>query len=179
MRGGTLRNGVFVEERSTGMGRFLAVTAAATALMACSVPSASGDDVLTREEYVPLLETICKPQAEATQDAMDGVRDDVHDGRIPVAAHKFGRAAKIFNGTVQKISKVPRPANDTARLQEWFVYLNRQADYLERIAAQLRADRTIKAQRLTARFIHNGNLANNVTLAFGFDYCSFKFSRYG
>jgi hypothetical protein len=39
--------------------------------------------------------------------------------------------------------------------------------------------RTIKAQRLTARFIHNGNLANNDTLAFGFDYCSFKFSRYG
>ncbi len=37
----------------------------------------------------------------------------------------------------------------------------------------------IKAQRLTARFIENGNLANNVTLAFGFNYCSFKFIRYG
>ena len=40
-------------------------------------------------------------------------------------------------------------------------------------------ENAIKAQRLTARFIHNGNLANNVVLAFGFDWCSFKFSRYG
>ena len=39
--------------------------------------------------------------------------------------------------------------------------------------------RAIPAQRLTARFIHNGNLANNTVIAFGFNYCSFKFSRYG
>ena len=50
---------------------------------------------------------------------------------------------------------------------------------MKEISAQLRMDHEIKAQRLTARFIHNGNLANNVTLAFGFDYCSFKFSRFG
>ena len=62
---------------------------------------------------------------------------------------------------------------------KWFVYLNRQEAYLQEISAQLRAGHKIKAQRLTGRFIHNGNLANNVTLAFGFDWCSFKFSRYG
>ena len=62
---------------------------------------------------------------------------------------------------------------------KWFGYLKRQEAYLRQITAQLRAEQTIKAQRLTARFIHNGNLANNVVLAFGFDYCSFKFSRYG
>ena len=154
------------------------VNGVGAALLLCAL-SAAASEILTREEYVPRLETICKPQAEATRAAMDGVRDDVHDGRIPRAAHKFRRAAKIFGGTVRRISRVPRPAGDTERLKEWFVYLNRQEDYLERIAAQLRADRPIKAQRLTARFIHNGNLANNVTLAFGFDYCSFKFSRYG
>ena len=31
----------------------------------------------------------------------------------------------------------------------------------------------------TQMFFHNGNLANNVVLSFGFEYCSFKFSRYG
>ncbi len=56
---------------------------------------------------------------------------------------------------------------------------SRQESYLKQITAQLQAGHAIKAQRLTARFIHNGNLANNVVLAFGFDYCSFKFSRYG
>jgi hypothetical protein len=152
----------------------------AGALLAARVGPAAGEETLTRDEYVPRLEKICKPRAEATRQAMQGVRDDVrHKDRIPIAARKFSRAAAIFGGTVKLISKVPRPPNDVARLKEWFVYLNRQEDYLEKISAQLHAGRTIKAQRLTARFIHNGNLANNVTLAFGFNWCSFKFSRYG
>jgi hypothetical protein len=74
---------------------------------------------------------------------------------------------------------VPRPPADEAKLARWFDYLNGQEGYLKRITAELRAGKAIKAQRLTARFIHSGNLANNVVLAFGFDYCSFKFSRYG
>jgi hypothetical protein len=134
---------------------------------------------LSRDEYVPRLEKICKPRAEATRRAMDGVRDDVHADRIGIAAHKFGRAAKIFGGTVRIISRVPRPAADVAVLKKWFRYLKRQSRYLREIEGQLRRRRTIKAQRLTARFIHNGNLANNTTLAFGFDFCSFRFSRYG
>jgi hypothetical protein len=134
----------------------------------------------SRPEYVAELEKICKPGAKATQSAMDGVRDDVHHpSRIPAAARKFERAATIFGGTIDRISKVPRPAGDGARLKKWFRYLKRQEQYLEEIAGQLRADHTIKAQRLTARFIHHGNLANNVTLAFGFNYCSFRFSRFG
>ena len=142
--------------------------------------SAAGAEAMSRDQYVPQLEAICKPGAEATRRAMEGVRDDVRDpGRISIAARKFGKAARIFGGTITTIAKVPRPAADLGRLKEWFVYLNRQEDYLVQIAAQLRHDHTIKAQRLTARFIHNGNLANNVTLAFGFYYCSFKFSRYG
>ena len=78
-----------------------------------------------------------------------------------------------------QIAAVPRPPADAAQLGKWFTYLKAQEAYLKRITAQLRAGRGIQAQRLTARFIHNGNLANNVVLAFGFDYCSFKFSRYG
>jgi hypothetical protein len=27
-------------------------------------------------------------------------------------------------------------------------------------------------------FVHNGNLANDVVIAFGFNYCRFKFSRF-
>jgi hypothetical protein len=142
-------------------------------------PLAAAAQAPTRDEYVNQLEAICKPGAKQTQQAMDGVRDDVHASRIGVAAHKFSRAAKIFGRTVQRISAVPRPAGDGPRLKQWFSYLNRQEAYLKQIAAQLRGGRTIKAQRLTARFIHNGNLANNVVLPFGFDYCSFRFSRFG
>ena len=125
------------------------------------------------------LEKVCRPGAEETQRAMKGVRDDVRENRIPLATRKFEQAAKIFGRTIKTISREPRPSADLERLKKWFVYLNRQEAYLQEISAQLRAGHKIKAQRLTGRFIHNGNLANNVTLAFGFDYCSFKFSRFG
>lgn len=149
----------------------LAVAAMATVASAAEAP--------TRDEYVSRLEQICKPDAEATQRAMKGARADVRKERFPVAAGKFAKATTIFGGTVKRISAVPRPSADTAKLSKWFGYLNRQEDYLRQITAALRKSEGIKAQRLTARFIHNGNLANNVVLAFGFNYCSFKFSRYG
>jgi hypothetical protein len=141
--------------------------------------TASAAEAPTRDEYVARLEAICKPDAEATQRAMKGARGDIRAERLALAAHKFAQATSIFGSTLKKIAPVPRPPDDTAKLRKWFGYLNAQESYLARITAQLRADRAIKAQRLTARFIHNGNLANNTVLAFGFDSCSFKFSRYG
>ena len=142
---------------------------------------ATAEEILTRDEYVDRLEGMCKPRAEATRRAMKGVRTDVrYPKRLPIAADKFGKGADDLRpARSKKIGRVPRPAADAAKLKEWFVYLNRQEDYLQEITEQLRMGHTIKAQRLTSRFIHNGNLANNVTLAFGFDWCSFKFSRYG
>jgi len=145
-------------------------------LFAASAPAAEAP---TRDEYVERLEAICKPDAEATQQAMKGARADVRAERLATAARKFAKATSIFGGTVKHISAVPRPSADTAKLGKWFTYLKRQESYLGQITAQLRQEHAIKAQRLTARFIHNGNLANNVVLAFGFEYCSFKFSRYG
>jgi hypothetical protein len=133
----------------------------------------------TRTEYVSTLEAICKPDAEATQRAMAGARSDLQQERLKVATAKFAKATSIFGGTVKQIAAVPQPASDAPKLAKWFTYLNQQEVYLRQITADLRAGRSIKAQRLTARFIHSGNLANNVVIAFGFNYCSFKFSRYG
>lgn len=155
------------------------IAAAAALVAALLTASALAADAPTREEYVVRLERDCKPGAEATQRAMKGARADIRAERLALAAGKFGEATKIFGGTVRQIAAVPRPPADTAKLSKWFGYLKRQDSYLRQITAQLRADRAIPAQRLTARFIHNGNLANNVVLAFGFDHCSFKFSRYG
>jgi hypothetical protein len=132
----------------------------------------------TRTEYVTRLEGICKPGAEATERAVKGVKGDIKAERLTVAAGKFAAAARIFAGTVREISPVPRPPADAAKLAKWFGYLGEEEHYLTKIAAALRAERTIQSQRYTARFVHNGNLANNAVLAFGFDYCSFKPSRF-
>jgi hypothetical protein len=157
--------------------RWIGVAALAAALLLAA--TASGAEAPTRDEYVSRLEKECKPDAEATQKAMRGARGDVQAERLTAAAAKFAKATSIFSGTVKSIATVPRPATDAAKLSRWFGYLKAQESYLEQITTQLRAGKGIRAQRLTARFIHNGNLANNVVLAFGFDYCSFKFSRYG
>ena len=149
----------------------LALLAGATSSLAAEAP--------TRDEYVSRLEGICKPDVEATQRTMKGARADVRAERLAAAGGKFAKAAAIFSSTVKEMSGVSRPTADGARLTKWFGYLGAQKSYLKQITAQLQADHAIKAQRLTARFIHNGNLANNTVLAFGFDFCSFKFSRYG
>jgi hypothetical protein len=141
--------------------------------------TASAAEAPTRDEYVERLERICRPDALATQRAMVGARGDVKAERFAVAAKKFGKAASIFGSTLKRISPGPRPTADVDRLRQWFTYLKRQQSYLQQLTEQLRLGHSIKFQRLLSRFIHNGNLANNVVLAFGFDWCSFKFSRYG
>jgi hypothetical protein len=156
--------------------RWIAAALGAALLLA---GTASAAEAPTREEYVAKLEGICKPDAEATQRAMKGARNDIGAERLAVAADKFAKVASIFGSTVKAISAAPRPPADAAKLEKWLGYLKAQQSYLRQITTQLRAGHTTQAQRLTARFIHNGNLANNVVLAFGFNYCSFKFSRYG
>lgn len=159
------------------MSRWIGITLSLAALSAAV--NVAEAEAPTRDEYVSQLEAICKPDALRTQQAMKGAKADIRAERLAVAAKKFAKATAIYSSTVKRMSAVSRPPEDAEKLSRWFTYLKRQVSYLQQITAQLRQEHAIKAQRLTARFIHNGNLANNVVLAFGFDYCSFKFSRYG
>ena len=154
----------------------LFLTVLGGALSLCSLAAAEATP--TQPEYVARLEAICKPHALATQRTMKGIKPLVRAEHFGPAAAKFSRAARLFDATVREISTVPRPPTDAARLAKWFVYLGRQQSLLKTITAQLRAGHAISVQRLTARFIKNGNLANNEVIALGFNYCRFKLSRY-
>ncbi|HSK49125.1 MAG TPA: hypothetical protein VK889_01385 [Solirubrobacterales bacterium] len=154
----------------------LAAALAAALLLAPAAPAAQAP---TRDEYVERLEEICKPDNEATQRVMKGARADIRAERLAVAAAKFARATRIFGGSVRGMEAVPEPPADRPKLGRWFGHLHDQEGYLRGVTAQLRADRPVKAQRQIARFIHAGNLANSVILPFGFEACTFKFSRYG
>jgi hypothetical protein len=155
----------------------LGLTTVVAALLLGGV--ASADAGPSRTEYAAQLEAICKPRALATEGVTEGSREDINAGRLASAAKKFGRATRIYAATLRIIAPVPRPRADVRRLSKWFSYLKRQESYLREITTELRARNSIRAQRLTALFIHNGNLANNAVLDFDFDYCSFKFSRFG
>jgi len=157
--------------------RWIGIAAVLATMLVAALPAAA--EAPTREDYVDQLEAICKPDALATERVMKGAKADIRAERLAVAAKNFAKATAIYSSTVKEMGDVPRPEGDEAKLSKWFTYLDRQVAYLRQITAKLRQDDPIRAQRLTARFIHNGNLANNVVLAFGFNYCSFKFSRYG
>jgi hypothetical protein len=150
----------------------------AIAALAAGIALAEEPAFPDRPEYVEHLEAICKPRGEETERAVKGVRGDISAERFKPAAKKFDAAARIFGATLGEIGAVPRPPADRPKLAKWFGYLDRQEEYLNQIAAALHKEQAIRSQRLTARFVHNGNLANNTVLAFGFDYCSFRFSRF-
>jgi hypothetical protein len=153
------------------------VAAASLAVVALGA-SAAAETAPDRAEYVSRLESVCKPGVESTQKVVKGVRSDIQAERLRVAAGKLTRAVRIFDGTVGKISTVPRPSQDTTQLTKWFGYLRLQESYLGRAAAALRAQQVVRYQHNAVRFVHNGNLANDVVITFGFNYCEFKFSRF-
>jgi hypothetical protein len=155
----------------------LALCLAALAL-AAPLDAAAAAEAPTRPQYVAQLEGICKPRSDATQRAVRGFRADVRQERLAAAAAKFSRAKRIFAATVRAISPVPRPPADQRTLARWFVRLRREILYLGRIAAALRASNVARFQRVSARFIREGNRANNVVVSFGFTYCSFKPARF-
>jgi hypothetical protein len=157
------------------MRRLMAVASLAAIVLSASARAEALPD---RAEYVSGLESVCKPGVEATQRAVRGVRSDIRAERLAVAADKLSSAARIFDGTVSKISTVPRPPLDATQLAKWFRYLKLQESYLSRAAAALRAQRIVRYQHNAVRFVHTGNLANDVVIAFGFNYCEFKFSRF-
>jgi hypothetical protein len=159
--------------------RTIGIMLSLTVALLLAAASAPAAEAPTREEYVTGLEKICKPDAEATQRAMKGARADIRAERFDVAAKKFAKATAIFGANVKEIAAQSRPSADAERLRKWFTYLKRQEAYLGQITAQLRQDHPTKALRLIQRFIITGNQANNVVLAFGFQWCSFEFSRYG
>jgi hypothetical protein len=140
--------------------------------------SAQADSATERKAYVDRLEAICKPGVEKTQRAVKGVKSDVQAERLAVAAAKLAKAAHIFNGTVGRISAVPRPAKDAAQFAKWFSYLRLQESYLARAGAALRAERIPSYQHSIVRFAQNGNKANDVVIAYGFNYCLFNFRRF-
>ena len=159
---------------------WLAPLVASRAARRCSPPSRPPPKRRPASEYVNQLEAICKPDAEATQRAMKGARADIQR-----------RTARGRRRQVRQGDDDLRLDREADRRRAAPAGRRRQARQVVRLPEGARSPTCgrsprscgpghgIKAQRLTARFIHNGNLANNVVLAFGFNYCSFKFSRYG
>ena len=161
------------------VGARIAIALAAIALLGGAGGAAAEEaPAPSRAEYVARLEALCKPRALATERAVRGMRADLRAERLAIAAAKFSRAENLFAATVREISPLPRPMADRPTLNRWFGFLAQEQANLRRIVTVLRADQPVAFQHASARFVKSGENADNVVLAFGFDYCYFKLSRF-
>jgi len=150
------------------------VTFAAYAILA---PVAMGADV-SRAEYVEQSEPICKVSTLASEKSLKGVRKDVREGRLKLAGGKFKRAAKALSRATLQLEKLPRPSADESRLARWLVHLNGETKLLEKVAARLKQGSTKDLGRYVVELQHKANVANNIVLTFGFEYCLLQPARY-
>ncbi len=72
-----------------------------------------------------------------------------------------------------------RPPADRPQLAKWFRYLRLQESYLRGAASALQAQQIVRYQHDSVRFVHTGNLANDVVIFYGFNYCRFNLRRFG
>lgn len=136
------------------------------------------DPEQTREGYVAKVEPICKTNTKANERIFKGVRKLVREGKLKLAAGHFSRAAAAFGKATNQIAAVPQPVADGARLTKWIGLLRKEKSLLGQVGQALRAGKKAKAQRLSVKLSHNGNLANNTVLEFEFEYCLIDSSRF-
>jgi hypothetical protein len=132
----------------------------------------------TRETYVAQVEPICKSNTKANERILAGAEKKVKEGKLKVAAGQFTQAAAAFAKAVKQIKIVPQPVADKAKLAKWLGYLEGETKLLSEIGKALKADKKSKAQTLSVKLTHNGNLANNAVLGFEFNYCLIDSSRF-
>jgi hypothetical protein len=147
------------------------------ALLACGGLAAAAAEQ-TREGYVAEVEPICKSNTVANERILKGVRTEIRRGKLKLAGGRFKAASAAFGRAVKQIAAVPQPESDRTRLGRWLGYLDDETKYLGEIGKALKAEKKIKAQRLSVLLNHNGNLANLQVLGFEFVYCEIKPSRF-
>ncbi len=132
----------------------------------------------TRESYVTAVEPICKTNTKANERILRGAEKKVKEGKLKVAAGQFTQASAAFGKTIKQLAAVPQPVADKAKLGKWLGYLEDEKKLLGEIGKALKAGKKSKAQTLSVKLTHNGNLANNAVLGFDFDYCLIDSSKF-
>jgi len=149
----------------------------ATSLLAAAALGVTSADQ-TRESYVAAVEPICKTNTKANERILAGVEQKVKQGKLAVAAGQFSKASSAFAKAVKQIKAVPQPVADQAKLAKWTGYLEGETKLLGEISKALKDGKKTKAQTLSVKLTHNGNLANNAVLGFDFKYCLIDSSRF-
>lgn len=159
------------------MHRILASIALVATVLA-GMASLAGAAEISRAQYVDRAEPICKVNVLANRHIFKGIRGDIRNHRFKLASRKFARASLALTGTVNRLEPLPRPAGDDHRLGRWLSHLRGESELLAKVAEQLLEEHTAHLGRYVLALKHNANVANNIVLKFGFEYCLLQPARY-
>ena len=132
----------------------------------------------TRAEYVTTVDPICKKNIDSNKTILKPVRKQVKNDQLKPAAKAFEKVSKNFGKTILAIEAVPRPVEDSARLEKWFKFLKIVQMNLGKVGKALREGNKVKATHEQIRAERSSNAANNVSFVFGFSYCALKPSQF-
>ncbi|HEY7951173.1 MAG TPA: hypothetical protein VID51_10135 [Solirubrobacterales bacterium] len=156
--------------------RIILLAAAATLLLV--VGAGAEETGPSRGEYVSQVEPICEANTVANKRILKNVQAKVRNGKLKEAGVQFIHASGAFGSTVDKLSAVPRPSEDDARLLRWLDQLRIVQTNLRNVGKVLKAEDKIRAAHERIRLERSANAANNVSFAFEFRYCRITPSRF-
>jgi hypothetical protein len=159
----------------------LSIVAVTAVAMLSFATAAGAEEIPSRAEYVQQVEPICEANTTANKRILKNVRTKARSNNREVqreAGTQFIHASVVFGKATEKLAAVPRPPADDARLLRWFSQLGIVKDNLRKLGVALKAGEEIKAAHEQIRVERSSNAANNVSFAFGFQYCQLTASRF-
>ncbi|HET7418321.1 MAG TPA: hypothetical protein VFJ61_11925 [Solirubrobacterales bacterium] len=138
----------------------------------------AGAEEVTRTTYREAAEPICQANTETNERILAGVRGEVKQGKLDLAAKRFSRASKALQGTVSELETLQRPPADMARLSRWLGFVSAEAELLKKTSRYLAAGKKGAAAGMVVRLKGVASRANNAVFAFEFEYCRFDPARF-
>jgi hypothetical protein len=145
-----------------------------TAALIAAAAAAADEAVPTREEYVAKVDPICKANTDLNRPLLKSSKELSNEKKYKPAAIKVEKAVKNFGKTLRSIEAVPRPPEDSPRLERWFGYLKIAKTNLGKVAKALREENRVKAVHEEIRTERSINAAHNVSFTFKFKYCDLR-----
>ncbi len=148
----------------------LAIAATLVAALPAHATIAPGANP-TRAEYVAEVDPICAKNTSSNKPILKAARHKVNAKKLPAAGTNFFRVSANFGKALKAIEAVPRPAEDSTRLEKWFGFLKTVKRNLAKVGKALKEENKVKAAHEKIRAERSSNAANNVSFVFGFSSC--------
>jgi hypothetical protein len=132
----------------------------------------------TREEYVATVDPICQKNSDTNKPLLKNASKKERADELIAASRDVARVAANFGRTLKKIEAVPRPTEDSPRLEKWFGYLETLQTNLGKISKALKEEDKVRASHAKIKVERTSNAANNVSFVFQFQYCHLKASQF-